>query len=649
MAGSPLCAPIPTLWATTTPTGKLFFAKNGPAIEGVFFSGESVAAGYLYAPFLTPAKVLEQQLNTICGASDFEIVDLARTNETIGGLTDTLESALQLNPDALVIFSGNNWTMLETPGFSPYAPAESKAIFGGLLREAGLYGAAGQASLTVFQKAGAAYARIDQAARAAGIPVILITPESNLSDWENRQPPPWLPGDRTARWYVLYEKALQQLQRADWAGAESSAWQMEEIDGTLCPATYRILAKSLIGQGAEAKARLACQAEVDANSYAGLCFLGAPQIQSSGRTLQQRAAEHHGFTRVDLAEVFSKHTGSQLPGRRMFLDYCHFTVEGMKVAMAAVAAGILQQTKHPKRGAPWETLVRQLPDPEISAEADATAKFGAAIHTAHRQLCIGDEQEMPEFWCREALRASPGIREAMADFAKARLAPLPAVLTAAQHQNYASPYQLTMQHGWKYDFVDAPMLRAIEATAGQDMSPLTVRFAKKLTDLVHPPFLLWNPVERFYPEVMGFRDVPGRAFFRAAWPISRFALPGWSLRPLRLCVTLRLPHIPGWEGKRAGPVFFKINGYPAGTVTAGEQWSKHLLLVPAAFLTQSINQLSICWPPLPPCGDAAWENAVSRLEQGLEADVHPVFGEIFYFCSLNITNENTPTPTYETS
>lgn len=608
----------------------VIFREKPPGCRRVCFFGESAAAGYLYAPHLTPAKVLERQLSEICGAPDFEIIDLARTNETLHGLADTIESALQLRPDALVIFAGNNWTMLETPEISPYMPSPaSRAAFAGLLREAGLFGPIRQASHSVLQKAGATYARIERAARAAAIPVILVTPESNLADWENRQPVPWLPGDDTARWYALYGQALRQLQREDWAGAEASAWQMEDLDGTACPTTYRLLAKALAGQGLDAKARLACQAEVDANSYAALCFLGAPQINSGSRKLQQRAAAHHGFAQVDLAEVFSRHNGSPLPGRRMFLDYCHLTAEGMKVAMAAVAAGLLQQTGHPKRGVSWEALLRRLPDPAISPGADAAAKFGAAIHTAHRQLSIGDEQTMLRHWCREALAASSGIREAMADFAEARLSAVPAVLTAAQRHNFVSPYRLLMQHGWQYDFVDAPALQAIEATAGLDLGEKAGRFPNAGTNLAHPAFWLWNPVERFYVEAMDFKDLPRRAFFRAAWPTTHFALPGRRSGPVRLCLTLRLPAIPGWSGKRAGKVLIKINDRPAGVAQAGALWTTHALNLPSALFTRSINRLSLDWPALPPCGDAALDGILRRLEQGLEADLHPVFGEVF--------------------
>ncbi len=79
----------------------------------VVFFGESVAAGYLYAPWHTPARVLEGQLNA-AGADKWEVIDLARTNERLASMVDTFEASLQLAPQVAVFFAGNNWPLLET-------------------------------------------------------------------------------------------------------------------------------------------------------------------------------------------------------------------------------------------------------------------------------------------------------------------------------------------------------------------------------------------------------------------------------------------------------------------------------------------------------------------------------------------------------
>ena len=127
-----------------------------------------MAAGYLYAPHLTPATVLEGQLRAGSGREAFEVIDLARTNETLSSLVATVDSELQLEPDALVIIAGNNWTLLETPQVSPYTPSvRARQAYARALREAGILGPIERAARQVLHKAGAAMALIDKIARLA--------------------------------------------------------------------------------------------------------------------------------------------------------------------------------------------------------------------------------------------------------------------------------------------------------------------------------------------------------------------------------------------------------------------------------------------------------------------------------------------------
>lgn len=609
---------------------RISFLKHKKAgTTRICFFGESVATGYLYAPLVSPAKLLEHFLAATCTDAPFEVIDLARTNETLDGLLATVESTAQLQPDILIIFGGNNWTMLETPELSPYFPEiEARRLFAQTLRTDGMSGLVQEANWRVIQKARAVFSRIEAIAKTLGSRVILITPEVNLADWENRQACPWLPGSGTTEWYPLFEKAQKALQKKNWAKAIQAAWDMEQLDGSLCPTTYRLLYHAFLGQGDTALARQAAQAEVDSNRYVGLCFLGAPQINSGFRKLQQKIADQHQFARVDLSEIFERHTGSCLPGRRMFLDYCHLTLEGIQVAMAATAMKVIQVLDRPEKHLEWSSLLKSTPEYPVSSEADATAKFGAAIHSAHRLLGINDSGEILQHWCNAALAASPGIQEAMLAFFAYRIKPMPAILTSAQHQNFHSPYVLMMQHGLKYNYIDAPLLKVLEQLI-QIPQEMVQAFESRPIDLAHPPFYLWAPVERFYPEAMQVQHLPGQAFFRAAWPESSFALLHARGLSLQLEMILRLPTIPGWIGKRQNKLKIKIDGRAVATVSVDEKWTKVVLPIGPIYSSSQILQLSLAWPPLPPCGSEAIEGAIKRLEQGQIADLHPIFGEVF--------------------
>jgi len=666
----------------------------------VAFFGESVAAGYLYAPHLTPAGVLETQLCAVGGAANFEVIDLARTNETLAGLLATVRASFQINPDVLVLFAGNNWNLLETPEVSPYAPsAAARRELATALQAEGLAGPVRLARERLRTIAEAVFTEIALMARAVGIPVVVVVPEVNLADWESRQPVAWLPdgnphprplsrlppplpgrgetskkektsfpwtchpeGEPRERegsgradlsgpqilqvaeaplrmtsvglWYQLYRVAVEALERGDAEAAETAARSMLEIDGGSCPTAWRLIARARLARGDEAGAATAARAEVDAAAYPTLAFLGAPQAGTAVQDLLREMCRRHGFFRVDLPAVFAEHTGSPLQGRRLFLDYCHLTAEGMHVAMAAVAATVLDLSGMIESPPSWRDLVIHGPAP--SPEAEATACLGAAVHSAHRLLTAGSKLPLLRHWCEAALDASPGIAATLLDLVEARSAPCPAVLTAAQQRNAASPYRLLLQHGWQWDHLDAEVIMAIRdilkdwGMEGEiDRRLLAFRaIPEGGLDLAAPPFFfLWEPLERFYPEVMRLDDLTAPAFLRCPWPETSFALLTTGDRNLAIELTVRLPPPPG-EAERTGEVRVAVNGHALGSIAATARWSRSLLPIPRALLVSGLNRLTLLWPD-PQAGGDPLAAAIERLDAGLTADLHPVFGELF--------------------
>ena len=598
----------------------------------VGFFGESVAAGYLYAPSITPARVLEGQLRAAGGPHRFEVIDLARTNETLPSLAETVRTSLQIQPDVLVLFAGNNWNLLETPEVSPYAPSvAARQRYALALRDEGIDGPIRLANERLRAVAEAALGAIAEIARAVQIPVVAVIPEINLADWETRQPPVWLPGDGAARWHALYAEAARRLDRGDFAGALETAGAMRELDGGACASTWRLLARAHRGLGDREEERRACLAEVDATRYATLAFLSAPQATTAVRELLLEASRRHGFFPVDLRDVFTEHTGSPLPDRRLFLDYCHLTLEGIQVAMAAVAAEVLNLSGMLEEDQHWQTLLPRLPAPAISPEEEATARFGAAVHTAHRLLATGSKRPLLEHWCEAALDASPGVEGAMLDLVAARCSPCPAVLTAAQQRNLASPYRLLLQHGWRWDHLDADLIEAIRAVlerrgrpAGERIDHLLLEhlaIREEGTELLDPVYL-WEPLERFYPEVMSFEDLSRRATHRAPWPETAFCLICDAEREVELEITLRRPAGPG-------TVRLAVNGEEIGTVEVTGRWTRSALRIEPRSLRRGLNRLTLRWPLLLGDGETALQAAAERLEVGVAADLHPVFGEVY--------------------
>lgn len=644
-ASPPPPGPRPiSIWRPLSRAGELVFERPEPLPLGdhyaarrriraakeagrrrVAFFGESAAAGYLYAPHVTPAAVLETQLALLGGG--WEVVDLARTNETLGGLVRTVESSLQLDPDLLVIFAGNNWNLLETPEISPWVPSvEARQRYARALADGGLAGPAVLAARELARTAKGALDAVAELAGRARIPVVAVVPEVNLADWESRQPVPWLPGGGTAEWYELYRGALRCLAGERWTAAIALAGKMRRLDGGSLGTTYRILARAETGRGRPAEARWACRAEVDHTSYATLAFLDAPRATSDAQDVLRRAADRHGWAVVDLPSVFAER--ETVPGRRFFLDYCHLTSEGIRTAMAAVASEIAGRLagREVERGA-FERV-----DVPVSGAAEATARFGAAVHGAHRLLTLDGERPILEHWCREALAASPGIADAMLDLVAARSSPCPAVLTASQELNLSRPYRLLLQHGWRWDFLDVELVETVCRVLEEAGRPVrgeverlaAERLSGTRTDLARPPWL-WEPLERFYPEVMDFADVDQWGVLRAPWPASSFCLVARGDQDVDLELTARLPAIEGFAS-RTGAAVVRVGGREVERIPLGEAWTRRRFRV--SELRPGFNRVTVEWPSLPPAGDEAMCSILRDLEMGRGAAIHPVFGEI---------------------
>ncbi len=642
-----------SIWQPREIDGELVFVRPEPGSLGDGFSqrrviarrktarriclvGESVALGFLYAPHLTPAGVLEAQLDAVAGEGTYEVVDLSKSSESMLPLVETMRSALQLDPDGFVVFVGNNWNFQETDA-SPSIPAQGfRARYAQALRKGGVAGVRELGARILEAKAIHALKRIAEIAATRSIPVVVIVPEVNLADWESRQPVIWRSGDGTARWHELHARAVRCLDTSDFAAAVELAEQMLAIDEGTCPTAFRILATAYRALGRLDDAARAARAEVDADLLPTMCYLHCPQATTAVQEVLRRAGGEHGFTVVDLPSVFAAHAGSALPGRRFFLDYCHLTAEGMNVAMAATASALLRLDG--VTDLTWQALLAAAPAASASPRAEAVAMFGAAIHSAHRLQAISVKREILEHWCEQALAASPEIAGAMFDLIEMRCSPCPLVLSRAARRNLGSPHPLMLQHGLQWPNLDPELIEAICSALERRGVPARERVTRLLVDhlavdrspadLAASGFLRWELYEAFFADALNLDNSRHRAAYRAAQPASSFCLVASAGNDLELSICARLPEIEGAEPRR-GIVSIEINGVAAGDLACGQDFCSERRRVHAGLLHPGINKLTLRWPAPPPAGDAALRYALERLERGLPADLHPVFGEVF--------------------
>src|SRR5439155_24337600 len=132
---------------------------------------------------------------------------------------------------------------------------------------------------------------------------------------------------------------------------------------------------ALLARGRDGEARAAMEAARDA--IYGLLIAHSPRCPSPVQAALRSRATELGFAVVDLPTTFAAR--GVVPDRRFFLDYCHLTIDGMRVALAATAqavAGLMAVTTPP---------ASELEQVEISIapREEALAHLLAAIHNAH--------------------------------------------------------------------------------------------------------------------------------------------------------------------------------------------------------------------------------------------------------------------------
>lgn len=525
--------------------------KRGPR---VVLLGESTAAGMFYRPRLSPASALQTLL------PGWDVVDLAKISIGRVELIGLAYDAMQLLPDAIVFFAGNNWTRRA----APWADLATMQDWGAALEAGGVPALRAWCRSRLREDVEDA---LDDLA-SLGVPVLLVVPEINLADWERRRPPPWLPGDGSPRWHALWERG--------------DADALVRLDGGLCAASQRLRFRRA---QTDAERLAAARAEVDAADWDGW-FGNVPQAGDPLREALLAGGRRRGFRIVDLRTVFAEHTGSLLPGRRLFVDYCHLTPEGMGVAAAAMASELVQQPVRP-------------PALPLNEETAALCRFQSQLHTAHRESPL--ELRRPRF---------DGPPDAMRQLLQAKLSGLPPVLASArQHPSGLDP------HVWAWPNVDAGVLEGLAEAVGVGLPD-----AGCPGELARPYSL-----ERFEEAFLeGGALHPGlseRAFLRAPWPDTVFcALAGAGDATLE--VTARVPVV---EQARPGRIEVGINGAPAGSLESSSRWTRARFRVS---LRPGLNRISLRWPALAADGDVALARARENFLLGRWTDLFPVFGEL---------------------
>lgn len=594
-----------------------------------------MARGYLYEPFYTPAMVLQSLLEGVLGRGSVEVVDLARTDMSTE-IKDLAISAAALEPDGIVLFGGNNWRAVDLVAENRRTEVDA------ILRFENIAQLKQFAEDHIALRAGKVVQEVRDFYAARNVPVVWAIPEFNLGDWQDwRTNAPHLRGSANSEWLACCEEAEAALAREDFAAAERLALRMLELDERTTSYAPAILARCRLHAGDVSGARTYLEWATDARIWdwsqplAPRCLaVSREQIKAHGRSGTSAV--------VDLPALYSEHLGGALPDRRLFLDYCHLTVEGIRLSMAAVAARLALPLA--QRMIDWRALFAEAPSPKASVEAEGALL--AAVHNAH----WFQPQPVVEYFCSHALKVSPHSADIMTRFIELQATPTPALLSRPAEQLSQFGGQVSQYLLGRYNIqqLDAVLLTsmacALEKAGRPTHAALTQHWvtdhdaSERTTDLLDFYYLssAGQPQELFWarrdgwrtspapPPEDSFSDIVTADYYRAYWVESTFAFVASGRCSVQFNLTCRIPDAD--KSTQAVRVF--VNQEPIADLPAERSWRRHTVRAQPAALREGLNYLHVRWPRSH--GDQR-ENLVAAAETLPHQPVRPlfqVFGEI---------------------
>jgi hypothetical protein len=587
-------------------------ARRIPAkgrLKRVVWLGESVARGFLLDPCYAPAPVLQDVLDAAIGREAVDVVDLARTAQAPSKLLALMQDSTRLSPDAFVVFAGNNLMFdalrhLRWALDGKVSLRAINALAAGALVELARDFVDGIAAI----------------AGNCGVPAVLVVPDFNVGDWSSGvDRPPLLDPDANRAWRELHARATAALRLKDFEQAEAAAAAMCDLDEGCSTTSLRIRAHCRVQQGDLSEARRLFEEARDAELWkcAGHLVAGERSELLMPRcfrvvqdALRQRAAER-GLSLVDLPRRLAEWLDDGISDRRVFIDHCHLTVAGIRVAVASVAERLLAVFG----GEPvsWRTL-KDLCRP-IGDAAVGRAHLEAAVTAA----CWGQEVELIRYHANLAASLAPELAGAchqLLEFGTRAGVPLfsragDRILNANEVSTSRAMMLVGRMNVQLSDIV-AESFRAIDPALAERIDEIRKEefgVSARTIDLLDPVFCTFDYV---HPEV----GWPGRsAFYKAYGHESRFVFVSDRPSLLELVLTAR-------TRPQSGRISILINGTTVSEPTVGPDWTTVRFACEPSLLRDGINEAVIRWP------SASCSVDVTRRDGNR---FYPLVGEIFRF------------------
>jgi hypothetical protein len=578
--------------------------------------GESVARGLLFDPQFTPALALQQMMNVACGPGKIEVVDLARTDLSHKELHELIGQALHLEPNALVIFAGNNWLP---------APSEEQLLdMARAFRDTGSWrGVKESIESYLVANIKQTLRLLEEIGRQRGIPVVFVLPEFNLADWLTEcDSPPLLNNEETQSWLRAKCEAEQLLNGNDWEKAERLGERLLQLDQGTTAAGPNILAEVSQKRGDHEAARTFL--EMARDSTMSLPFKQTPRCYSVVQQTIREGAAAHGIHLVDLPREFTKYLGGKPADRRLFLDYCHLTLEGINLSMALTAETLLPLLRYPTRSSKELAQV----DMKVDANVNATAHFLAGVHSGN----WGQKINVIRHHVRTALEYDRGIANMMQLFLDLHIRRVPSSLCESygqvcESQNLAAIIAF-YNDSIRDKFLNTKLITAVSEELEEVGIPTRALVQElmikehgvnenRAVNLVHNLYST-DSYTRFLVDLR-----PG--FYKATARNTIFPLVCDKSEPLKFTITMKVPAV-----KSDQTISLRLNGNLVAELPATDRWTTTTFSAPAELVHPYVNHAEIGWP-MPLWSNEEREHVAECLETGEVVEVTPMFGLIHSF------------------
>lgn len=593
------------------------------AEKRIVFLGESAARGFLLDPDYTPALVMEALLKKCPDLQEAKVIDLAETNLSLDGLYKRFFECLALEPDAVVILAGNNWrsNMLDyMEDNQEYFDMIARAISdqGSILGAKTIMEDVFRTMITTLIR------EMGAVSKAGGIPVIYAIPEFNLLDCHStlsERALTRLSNNEIREWVFCERTAEKAIAENDFQHAEASAQRMIELDPSH-PLGFELMGESKFRQRLFGEARFYLE---EARDTAIFCrTTSKPRIYKVIRETILREAAIHGVYTVDLPAVMREYLNGGIPGRDLFLDYCHYSMEGIQVVADAICERLI-----------YILTGRQMPATikANSIRAKQTrvglSHLFAAIHNSH----WGQSGEILQYHCLKAAKSTKEVQKIMVYYIDMACRDAPNAMCRSFSQlmslEHMDKYIYSLVHPRNGKSMEVELIEAMSGAlrqVGLDVS----KYVKDLRIAEHSvngrDINLLNSIYH----VTSNESYLGTqvAYFQARLEQSRFFLIVGDRRSVQLRLTLRIP-----SGRsRHGEVTFLINDMEFSRLNANGSWKEFLIEVPAHMLKEGLNSLLILWPlPKEDQDETPAKFAINQRTDGASAildNAYFVFGEI---------------------